>query len=131
METSGQRIDKWLWYTRLFKSRSLAARFVEQGKVRVKSSTGNEKLTKPSQIVRPEDVLTFSLHSRIRIIKVIEPGTRRGPASEAQLLYEDLSPEVETQTNESNTDPAQRERGSGRPTKKDRRALDWLLGRDA
>lgn len=119
-----QRVDKWLWYTRLFKSRSLAAKFVETGKIRVRTGEERTKLSKPSQTVRVGDILTFPYGDHIKIVKVREPGKRRGPAPEARLLYEDLSPPRPTPIEAASNDSPSREKGEGRPTKKDRRALD-------
>ena len=76
------------------------------------------------------DVLTFPLGPHIRVIKVLAPGTRRGPAPEAQALYEDLSPPQPREKRGEMLQPAQREPGSGRPTKRERRALDHLMGEE-
>ncbi|SKA30376.1 RNA-binding S4 domain-containing protein [Consotaella salsifontis] len=83
-----QRIDKWLFFARVVKSRSLAQKLVQSGVVRV----NRDKVDSAARPVRPGDVLTIPLHGHVRVLKVLEPGTRRGPASEAQSLYEDLSP---------------------------------------
>lgn len=82
-----QRLDKWLWYARLVKSRTLAAALVAGGAVRVNRA----KIAKASHAVGPGDVLTIAAHGRIRVVRVLGPGTRRGPAAEARLLYEDLA----------------------------------------
>jgi ribosome-associated heat shock protein Hsp15 len=82
------RLDKWLWHARFCKSRSLAATLVAEGRVRVNS----ERVTKPARSIGAGDVLTFPQGTRIRVIRVIAPGDRRGPAVEAQALYEDLDP---------------------------------------
>ncbi|TIW07624.1 MAG: RNA-binding S4 domain-containing protein, partial [Mesorhizobium sp.] len=84
-----------------------------------------------SDIVRPGDVLTITLDRRILVWKVLGAGARRGPAEEARLLYEDMSPQP-TPKDEAVPDalPALREAGSGRPTKKERRETDRLLGED-
>jgi ribosome-associated heat shock protein Hsp15 len=82
-----QRIDKWLFFARVVKSRSLAAKLAQAGRVRV----NREKIDQASQIVRPGDVLTITLDRRILVYRVVSPGTRRGPAEEARLLYEDLT----------------------------------------
>jgi len=84
-----QRIDKWLWFARIIKSRTLAAELVVEGKVRV----NRVKAAKPSQTVRAGDVLTVTLRGRVDIFKVLAPGERRGPPEEARRLYEVLSPE--------------------------------------
>jgi len=82
------RIDKWLWHARFFKTRGLAAELAASGKLRLNGS----HLTKAAHAVRPGDTLTFPQGNRIRVIRVLAIGERRGPAPEAQLLYEDLSP---------------------------------------
>jgi ribosome-associated heat shock protein Hsp15 len=84
-----QRIDKWLWFARIIKSRTLAAQLVVEGKVRI----NRVKATKPSQSVRAGDVLTLTLRGRVDILRVLAPGERRGPPEEARRLYEVLSPE--------------------------------------
>ena len=120
-----QRIDKWLWFSRLVKTRTLAGELVASGKVRVNSS----KTSKPSHTVQPGDVLTFTSHTQVKIIKIAAIGKRRGPAPEAQALYEDLSPPVvRTETPDRPTPPARRESGAGRPTKKERRDIDRWMG---
>lgn len=129
MSDAGQRIDKWLWYARFWKTRTAAARFVSGGKVRV----NRVRVTKPGHTVVIGDVLTFTLNHRARIIEVLDPGSRRGPAAEARTLYEDLSPAPcgasKPDTPDAPAVQATREAGSGRPTKKQRRDLDaWLEG---
>ena len=91
------RVDKWLWYARFFKTRSLATKLVSGGHLRL----NGERIEKPAHSVAPGDVLTF-------------PQGRQAP--EAQALYEDLTPPEERDK------PV--ERAGERPTKKDRRALD-------
>lgn len=114
------RVDKWLWYARIFKTRTLAASSVKSGKVRV----NQEKISSPSRNLVPDDVLTVTLARQIKILKVVELGTRRGPASEAQLLYEDLSPPpVKKELSQKPAKQAVREEGAGRPTKKERREI--------
>jgi len=113
--TPSVRVDKWLWHARFLKSRSLASRFVSDGNLRI----DGERSTKPSRSVKPGDVLTFPQGSHIRVIKIVEIGARRGPAPEAQALYEDLSPpERKPRVEEQRTGP--------RPTKRDRRDMDQL-----
>ena len=86
-----QRLDKWLWFARLVKSRSLAAKLVEAGHVRVNSA----RVENPAKALKIGDVVTVALERSVRVLKVRQPGTRRGPFSEAQALFEDLSPESE------------------------------------
>ena len=102
------RLDKWLWHARFFKTRTLAAKGVLGGHVRVNAN----KVSKPSTAVVAGTVLTFPQGNQIRVIKIVELGTRRGPASEAQTLYEDLSPPEEKIPQE------QTPRGGARPTRR-------------
>lgn len=123
-EPESLRIDKWLWFARFFKSRSLASQFCASGRIRIAGSI----VSKASYMVRVEDILTFPQRDRVRVVKILALGTRRGPAREAVLLYEDLSPESPAAAGEAETvsGVAAREPGSGRPTKRDRRHLDRL-----
>lgn len=123
-QSEGQRLDRWLWFTRLVKTRTLAAKFVETGKVRVNAV----KVIKPSRTVRAGDVVTATLHRRLHVLKVLAPGERRGPASEAQTLYEDITPQPrqEEDAPKQPAAPARREPGTGRPTKRERRKMDRL-----
>ncbi len=82
------RLDKWLWHARFLKSRSLAADLVAEGRLRV----NGQPTDKPARAVGAGDVLTFALHGRVRVVRILEIGDRRGPAPEAQGLYEDLAP---------------------------------------
>jgi ribosome-associated heat shock protein Hsp15 len=118
-ETDILRLDKWLWYTRLCKTRTQATALCRSGSVRVNRTP----VRKPNHALRPDDVLTFPLGRRIWVVRVVELGTRRGPFSEAQTLYEDLSPPPLPRAERSPAG-AQREPGAGRPTKRDRRAID-------
>ncbi|UDL87877.1 RNA-binding S4 domain-containing protein [Mesorhizobium sp. PAMC28654] len=122
-----QRIDKWLFFSRAVKSRSLGAKLAVAGRVRI----NRDKAAQASDMVKPGDVLTITLERRIFIWKVLNTGVRRGPAEEARTLYEDMSPPPAPK-NESVRDaiPALREAGSGRPTKKERRQTDRLFGED-
>ncbi len=118
------RLDKWLWYARFFKSRTLASKICETGRIRVNS----DSISKARYGVRPGDVLTFPQGKDVRVIRIMALGTRRGPASEAQELYEDLSPVDHTSgIQESDAKIAVREAGAGRPTKKERRKIDQLM----
>ena len=121
------RLDKWFWYARFIKSRSLATKLCNSGKVRVNGSL----IKKAHQSVAPGDVLTFPVGPNIRVIKIIKLGNRRGPAKEAQALYEDLQPIDRIAKKIGSTlapEPAKRERGSGRPTKVQRRAIERFMG---
>ena len=120
---SGIRMDKWLWHARFFKSRSLATQFCNAGKLRVDGVI----IKKAHFLARPYMVLTFSRGRQVHIVKILVLGSRRGPATEAKTLYEDLSPPMSSTRTEANSSATLiRAMGSGRPTKRDRRRLDQL-----
>ena len=114
-----QRLDKWLWFARVVKTRSLAAKLVSAGHVRVNS----ERTDAPAKAVRAGDVLTIALERQVRILKIMSGGTRRGPYEEAKLLFEDLSPPPPPKEEQF----PQRDAGAGRPTKHQRRAIHGFL----
>ena len=82
------RLDKWLFQARFLKSRGLASDLIAEGRVRVYG----QPTDKPHRPVGEGDVLTFALHGHVRVVRILATGTRRGPAPEAQGLYEDLAP---------------------------------------
>lgn len=113
------RLDKWLWQARFFKTRSLAAKEVSAGHVRVNS----QRVVKSATGVRAGDVLTFAQARQVRVIRILGLGVRRGPAPEAQALYDDLDPPgARAERDDIPQNPAYD--GKGRPTKKARRNLD-------
>lgn len=120
-----QRLDKFLFFSRAVKSRTLAQKLIEAGQVRVNS----ERTERTDHKVGAGDVLTMTIHNKLLVWRIVDTGERRGPAPEAQGLYEDLSPPPLPRVE---TPPVfgQREPGAGRPTKKERRDLDKLLGSD-
>ena len=77
------RLDKWLWHARFFKSRTLAARYVEKSRCRIDGRV----VAKPHATVAPGMVLTFALGPRVRVVAL---GERRGPAIEARALYDEI-----------------------------------------
>ncbi len=116
-----QRLDKFLFYSRAVKSRTLAQKLIEAGAVRINS----ERTVASDARVGAGDVLTMNIHERLLVWRIRDPGTRRGPAPEAATLYEDLSP---TPVPRAEIPPAfaARDPGAGRPTKKERRDTDRL-----
>jgi ribosome-associated heat shock protein Hsp15 len=80
------RLDKWLWHARFFKSRSLATKFIEKSRCRLDGRT----VDKPHASVSPDMVLTFALGPKVRVVRILALGERRGPASEARALYEEI-----------------------------------------
>lgn len=122
-----QRIDKWLFFTRVAKSRSIAQSLVAAGKVTV----NGQRIAQASVQVKPGDVVAIMLERRDLVLKVVSGGDRRGPYEEAKLLYEDHSPPPPERERFTPFEQAQRSLGSGRPEKKERRAIDRLMsGRD-
>jgi ribosome-associated heat shock protein Hsp15 len=117
MPEGRQRLDKWIWYARLAKTRTLAQKLALSGHVRV----NRDKTDSASHLVKTGDVITVALPAGVRVLKILAPGGRRGPAMEARLLYEDLSPPAPRAV------PGQ-DAGGSRPTKRERRALDRFLG---
>lgn len=135
--TGTQRLDKWLWFARFVKTRTLAADIVSAGKVRL----NRVRVEKPAQTVRAGDVLTLNLNRRIQLVRVLGIGERRGPSAAARSLYEELTAEgdvIKPQPSSSppgaawrpsERSPVGRPVGSGRPTKKERREIDRLSGK--
>ena len=80
------RLDKWLWQARFFKGCDLASEVVQGGHLRL----NGQRCTKPGHAVAVGDVLTFPQGPRIRVVRVLALGQRRGPAPEAQALFADL-----------------------------------------
>jgi ribosome-associated heat shock protein Hsp15 len=81
------RLDKWLWHARFIKHRGLAEDMVAARRVRL-----NEQIVqKTHQLVRPGDVITLTEPARVRVLRVLGLGERRGPAPEARLLYEEIT----------------------------------------
>lgn len=88
-ETEKLRIDKWLWFARVVRTRAAAAALCESGSVRM----NGERVEQAHKPVRIGDVLTVALPGRVKLLKVVSLAERRGPYAEARHLYEDLSPE--------------------------------------
>lgn len=80
------RLDKWLWHARFFKTRSLATRFIEKARCRIDGRV----VEKAHAAIAPGMVLTFALGPRVRVVRVVALGERRGPAAEARTLYEEI-----------------------------------------
>ena len=113
------RIDRWLWAARAFRSRSLAAQACDGGKVTV-----NGVGAKPHKLVRSGDLIEITTPAGKRRWRVLDLAERRGPATVARTLYDDLTPAPTAEP----FDPSmpRREHGSGRPTKRERRRMDRL-----
>ncbi|MBK9081214.1 MAG: RNA-binding S4 domain-containing protein [Rhizobiales bacterium] len=83
------RLEVWLWRARFAKTRALAARLVSAGHVRVNGARAQA----PAKAVRPGDVLTIALPRDVRLVRILALGERRGPAREAQALFEPVRAE--------------------------------------
>jgi ribosome-associated heat shock protein Hsp15 len=123
----GLRIDKWLWATRFYKTRSLAAKAVGGGLVQV-----NEQRVKPARTLREGDLLSVGSQPDIREIRVLGMPRRRGPATEAVTFYEETEQSIARR--EANREQRQLDRLSEpkpevRPDKRSRRQLNQLRGR--
>ncbi len=82
-----QRLDKWLWFARVVKTRSLAAKLVTDGHVRLNGS----RIEASAHPVSPGDVLTIALERQVRVLRVLAPGLRRESYPEAKRLFEELT----------------------------------------
>ena len=120
------RLDKFLFFIRIFKSRSLASKFISSNRLRV----SGQVTQKPHKLISLGDVLTMIINDKIKILKVLDIPNRRGSYSESLNFYEDIAPiekiqkKVDVKPNTKFVDRV------GRPTKRERRQTDRLMGRD-
>lgn len=121
-----QRIDKWLFFARIVKSRSLAQAHINAGHVTINGLAFRQ----PSRVIALGDRVEIALERRTVVLVVKDLGERRGPYEEARLLYEDISPPVPERQSLTLLEQALRQPGAGRPTKKERRQTDTLRSRD-
>jgi ribosome-associated heat shock protein Hsp15 len=121
-----QRVDKWLWHARVVRTRTAAAALAAEGHVRV----NGRRIDAPSHAVRAGDVLTIALDRTVRILRVLAFADRRRGAEAAAVLWDDLTPPPASAPSPGPNAIALREPGAGRPTKRDRRALDRLRSED-
>ena len=120
------RLDIYLYYIRIFKSRSMATKFVLTNRLRI----SGQVTQKPHKMISVGDVLTMTINDNIKILKVLDIPSRRGPYPESLNFYEDITPiEIIPKKKSSNIDIKFVER-VGRPTKRERRQTDKLMGRD-
>ena len=126
LEKKNIRLDQYLYYIRLFKSRNLASKFISSNRLRV----SGQVTQKPHRLVSIGDVLTLLVNDKLKILEVINIPNRRGPYLESLNFYKDLTP-IEKRENKSdiltNVNFVER---VGRPTKLERRQTDKLMGRD-
>lgn len=122
-EAMSVRVDVWLWSVRIFKTRSAANSACQRQNVRV-----NGKIVKPSKIVIAGDSVAAKTAQRLRTLEVVKTPKKRVGAAVAAESYIDHSPPPEPKATRL-APPAVRDRGAGRPTKRDRRKIDELKGR--
>ena len=126
LEKKTLRLDIYLYYIRLFKSRSIATKFILTNRLRI----SGQVTQKPHKMISVGDVLTMTINDNIKILKVLDIPSRRGPYPESLNFYEDITPiEIIPKKESSNIDIKFVER-VGRPTKRERRLTDRLMGRD-
>lgn len=123
LEAGRQRLDKWLFFARMAKSRSIAQSYIQSGNIKVNGAAVRQS----SHMVKTGDRLDIAIERMDRILIVKAPGERRGPYEEARLLYDDQTPPREPKDRMTLLEQAVRLPGSGRPTKKERRALDRFI----
>ena len=126
LEKKTLRLDIYLYYIRIFKSRNIATRFVLTNRLRI----SGQVTQKPHKMISIGDVLTITINDNIKVLKVLDIPNRRGPYSESLNFYEDITP-IESISKKKSLKPDIKfvER-VGRPTKRDRRQTDRLMGRD-
>ena len=125
-EKKNIRLDLYLFYVRIFKSRNLATKFIISNRLQI----SGQVTQKPHKLISIGDVLSLPIQDYVKILKVVDIPKRRGPFSEALNYYEDITP-LKTQENKVNVTPKFKfvERVC-RPTKLERRQTDKLMGRD-
>ena len=125
-ENKSIRLDLFLFYIRIFKSRNLASKFINSNRLRV----SDQVTQKPHKLISIRDILTFTIHDRIKVLEVIDIPMRRGSYVDSLNYYNDISP-VETKEEKEERDPKLKFIDRvGRPTKLERRQTDKLMRRD-
>jgi ribosome-associated heat shock protein Hsp15 len=121
---AGVRIDRWLWAARFYRSRTLATRACDGGKVDL-----NGRGAKAHSPVRRGDIVEFTVGDWRRRVEVLDLAEKRGPAAAARRLYDDHSPPPPAKSDWLFSPPPRREKGAGRPTKREGRKIRKLRGR--
>ena len=126
LEKKTLRLDVYLYYIRIFKSRNLASKFVSSNRLRI----SGQVTQKPHKMISIGDVLTMTINNNIKILKVLNIPNQRGPYSESLNFYEDITPVESIPQKESLKPDIKFVERVGRPTKRERRQTDRLMGRD-
>lgn len=123
MESEGVRMDKWLWAARLFKTRAIAADAIKGGKVKI-----DDAPVKPSREVKEGDVIQVQIEQLHKVVQVKTVIKNRVPAKMVPEVYTDLTPQEEYERIEfmHAYKGEYRDRGAGRPTKKERRMIEKI-----
>ena len=120
------RLDIYLYYIRIFKSRSIATKFVSNNRLRI----SGQLTQKPHKMISIGDVLTITINDNIKVLKVLDIPNRRGPYSESLNFYKDITPIESIAEKENRKLDVKFVERVGRPTKRERRQTDRLMGRD-
>jgi ribosome-associated heat shock protein Hsp15 len=128
---ASERLDKWLWAARFYKTRSLAQEQIAKGRVQVKAGV-DWQTAKPGRELHGGDILKLQINTTVRELRVISLTLQRGPASQAQAMYEESAESIERREKEQAARKlapmpgaiAGWHEGKGRPTKRDRREQD-------
>ena len=126
LEKKTIRVDIYLYYIRIFKSRSIATKFVSTNRLRI----SDQVTQKPHKMISIGDVLSITINDNIKILKVLDIPKRRGPFSESLNFYEDITPIETVQKKKIRKTDIKFVERVGRPTKRERRQTDRLMGRD-
>ena len=126
MREDRQRIDKWLWYARVVRTRSAAVALAVSGHVRINGA----RIDAASRSVKSGDVVTIALDRAVRVLTVTGFASRRGGSDAARELYQDLTPVSANYENGVPKPSVVRKTGAGRPTKRERRAIDRFTLRE-
>ena len=122
-ENKSIRLDLFLFYIRIFKSRNLASKFINSNRLRV----SDHETQKPHKLISIRDILTFTIHDRIKVLEVIDIPMRRGSYVDSLNYYNDISPVEKKEERDPKLKFIDR---VGRPTKLERRQTDKLMRRD-
>ena len=126
LEKKTIRLDIYLYYIRIFKSRSIATKFVSTNRLRISGKVTQ----KPHKMISISDVLTMTINDNVKIFKVLDIPNRRGPYLESLNFYEDITPIESIPKKKSFKPDIKFVERVGRPTKRERRQTDRLMGRD-
>ena len=126
LEKNTLRLDIYLYYIRIFKSRSLATKYILSNRLRI----SGQVTQKPHKMISIGDVLSMTIRGNVKILKILDIPNRRGPYSESLNFYEDITPIENNQKREYLKPNIKFAERVGRPTKRERRQIDRLMNRD-